>query len=265
MPNEVYMIENEIADPKSSVSIIELPCGLLVDQVLHKSAKVREITGAEEDLLANDKIPNNRKMDELLISCTEALGPYGTIHELRHHIPNLLIGDRVALLLAIRRVSLGDLFPFRVTCPNPECKKESLFDVNLGDLEVKEMPIPEKRVYTIETPRKVVVVWHPMNGVGEAKLASTKDREARVTMSMLARIDTIDGKPATLDLLKRMGTSERSFIREAFEEAEGGVDTGVELTCPYCDHEFATDLEIGQRGFFFPSATRKAWKPKSNS
>jgi hypothetical protein len=261
MPNESYIIENQLSEPKSSFGAVELPCGIVLpDGQLVRQATVREITGVEEDMLASNKVPAHKKLGALVSNCITAIGPVQDRASINALAPKLLVGDRVALLLAIRRVSLGDVYPFRDQCP--DCGHKGLFDINLGSMETKQMPDPSKRSYKVTTPRGTEVTFHPMDGHGEEKLAALSKEEDRISLALLARIDLINGEPPTLKRVKELGMIERQFLREAYEDVEGGVDTEIQIDCPNCGSEFSRELDISQPGFFFPSATRKASKSK---
>jgi len=256
---EQLVVENQIADPKSSLGCFDLPCGFLhPDGTLIRSVKVREISGIEEDMLASKKTPPSKKMNELLSGCTLAIGNITSPDEVRKCVSQLLLGDRVFLLLSIRRVSLGDLYPFSEKCP--ACDTISLFDVDLASLEIKLMPEPTKRIYETVTPKGTKVRWHPMDGNGEERLAVIQTEQDKITVSLLVRIDMINEAPPSLQVIKRMGMAERQAIRDAFQETEGGVDTSIEFECPKCGHEFKGDIDIRQRGFFFPSAVKRPSK-----
>lgn len=259
MPNAEYIIENQISEPKSSLGVFELPCGLMLgDGTLAKSVTIREITGAEEDMLASKKVHMTKKMSELLANCCQSIGDISVKEAIREATPKLLIGDRVFLLLAIRRVSLGDVYPFTVACPS--CELPNLYDVDLSTFDVKLMPDPLKRVYELVTPRGVKVRWHPMDGRGEESLAKLQSESDKITLALLVRLDMVNDMPPTLETIKAMGISERNYIRDAFQEVEGGVDTNMDMECPKCGHEFSIDIDIGQQGFFFPSAMKRASK-----
>jgi hypothetical protein len=253
---ESLIIESQIADPKSSLGCFELPCGLLLpDGTLVRSVKVREITGVEEDMLASKKTPPTKKMGELLTGCTLAIGEETDPKELRKLVSQLLVGDRVFLLLSIRRVSLGEIYPFKEKCP--QCEVISLYDIDLSTLETKQMVDPTKRSYEVVTSKGTTVRWHPMDGLGEERLSVLQTEEDKITLALLVRIDMIGDQPPSIHRIKKMGMRERTEIRDSFQEAEGGVDTTMEFTCPKCNNEFKGELDIGQQGFFFPSAVKK--------
>jgi len=256
MANESYIIENNIADPKATTGAGTLPCGhVTASGELITDVVVREITGAEEDMLASPKIKDYKKMGELIARCTESIGTITDRDEIARIIPQLLVGDRVYLFLLIRRVTLGDEYPFRSKCP--ECQAEGSFNVDLSALDVKSMADPIKRTLEVTTPRGRQVVMAPMDGVREERLSTFKNENDKATLALAARVVSLQGKPATIGDLKALSLSERNFLRDCYQQVEGGVDTTVEITCPHCNFDFKNELDVTQRAFFFPSVAKK--------
>jgi len=256
------MIDPKLEYPKSSVDAFELPCGYLdADGNLHTSISVREMTGEEEEILAARNMPSSKKINRILARCTESIGPING-NMVEQVIPELTQGDRIYLLIAIRRASLGDEMPFATKCSS--CEQEARFVLDLADLEVKNMPDPTIRTYELTLPKtEKKVVMKVLTGRGEEAIskASTRGKDI-ITTAIFARVDSIDGKPATIADLKSLPLVDRNFLRDAWEDHEGGVDTEVQLDCPNCGNEYDTELDISQQGFFNPSATLKNWKKK---
>jgi hypothetical protein len=252
---EARQVEAAMAIPKSSVGIFELPCGYLApDGELITEVKVREITGVEEDMLAAKNISGGKKITQLLGSCLERLGPMTDKPFLIQCARQLLIGDRSFLMMAIRRVTLGDDFPFTKECP--KCEKESLFTVNLGQLDIRKMPDPKKRVYDEVLPSGKKVRWHCMSGKEEEAMSKVNNADA-LSAALLVRLDMINDGPPGMSLIKSMSMKDREWLRERFDETEGGVDTTIQNVCPACGAEFEDQLDVGQTGFFFPSRILK--------
>lgn len=247
---------NQMETPHSSVGVFELPCGYLDPETkeLYREVKVREISGREEDMLASKKTPNARKLSTLLNACVERIGPYEGA-KLANVVQSLPIGDRVFLLFAIRRVTLGDELPIKETCP--KCDTKSLFMVDLGvELEVKEMPDPMKRVYDVVLPRSNTQVrFRVSTGHDEALMAklTASKRADSVSQAILMRLELLNDEPPTLKAIQELSLADRNFLREQFNTVEGGVDTAVDFECESCGHEWQKDLNIGAQGFFFPS------------
>lgn len=263
-----FAVEQQVQDPKGSLGALVLPCGYLESKdVLYTDADVREITGREEDMFASEQVPAHQKLGRMLAMCTTRVGPIVDSGALASKIvPDLLVGDRLALLIKIRQTSFGDEYPFHERCPNTSCpdhREGAYFGVRLSDLKVLSMPDPRQRVYERKTAKGRSFVFHPMTGRDEERIAHYQ--ENRLTLNILARLDSYEGRPVSLEFVQSLGSAERDSMREAFEEVEGGIDTEVELACVKCGKEWATNLSIGQTGFFFPSRVRKLSKRKPSS
>lgn len=253
------LVENQISEPKSSLGLFELPCGYLdPDGELHTEIKAREITGHEEDMLANPKIKSNKKLNELITRCVERIGRITDKGQLSQVVLDLTVGDRLFAIFAIRRVTVGDHYTYEVKCP--ECAAINRVTVDLGDLDVKKMPDPTQRLFKVVLPRsKKEVVYTPMTGRGEDKLSSlAKRKEDTLSLALLMRITEIDGQKPTLKGVKDLSSADRVYLRDHFDKVEGGVDTTIELDCPECFAEFKEDLDVSQAGFFFPTAAQES-------
>jgi len=260
---EQMIVENQLREPKSSKGVYDLPCGFIdEDGVLHGEVVVREITGAEEDILAAPKMPAVKKMNELFARCVERLGTISDKEKIAAAVPRLLVGDRVFLMFALRRASLGDDYPFKEKCP--ECEVEGLFNVDLSTMAVRPMSDCKKRIHDLKLPSGKAVRWHALDGAGEAKLQNIAQRADALSLSVLARLDLLDGKPPTMEAVKILSLNDRNALRDDFEDKEGGVDTETEMACSSCGAVFMRDIDVGQKGFFFPSRTPKNSKKRSS-
>lgn len=256
-------LEHQMSEPKAPLGIFDLPCGVLTAEgELLTEVKVREITGNEEDMLAAKNISGGKKITQLIANCLERLGPVTEKSALTHLARGMTIGDRVFLMMAIRRVTLGDEFPFEKACEH--CQVKSIFMVDLSALEAVKMADPLKRIHDVTLPSGKTARFHVMTGADEENLSKVPAQDS-LSMAILVRLDQVDGQPANLETVKSLGMKDRHAIREAFEAVEGGMETAVDLDCPACGESFKAELEVGQTGFFFPSRVRKNSKPSTYS
>lgn len=262
-----YVAENLIQDPASPYASFTLPCGWLApDGQVHAEVLIRAMRGSEEDILAAENVAPGVKMEQILLGCLVSLGPVSGRQQLAEIVPQLSIGDRLFLLLAIRRATLGDTYPYVAKCP--ACGRKDLYMADLGGLAVRPMPDPSRRVYDGVLPGGSTVRWSVMTGLSEAKalrLPAAQRKADSVTLSIAARVELIADKPVSVPQLKDLPMADRNALRDMFAEAEGGVETSLDFECPACGEAWEEELEIGQAGFFSPSAAQRAWKRKSSS
>lgn len=255
-------MDPQIENPKAAIDTFELPCGYVdPDGHIHTSITVREMTGEDEETLAARNMPTTKKINKILTRCTESIGPFSG-QVLNSIVQDLTQGDRIFLLMAIRRASLGNEMPFQTTCPG--CKEEARFVLDLGDLETKKMENPSIRTYPLVLPKTgKKVQMKVLTGRGEEAIskAATKGKDI-ISTAIFARVESMNDKPITIDDLKDLPLIDRNFLRNSWEDKEGGVDTSIQIDCPACTLAYETELDISQQGFFNPSATLSNWKKK---
>jgi hypothetical protein len=257
---EQAILAQQLATPHSSRGVFELPCGYLADNgEVWTEVEVSEITGAEEDMLASDEMGGDAKLEALLAGCTRRVGPIVDRGRIAAIIPELTSGDRIFLLFAIRRVTLGHELAVREQCPNKQCNTKTLFTIDLRDLDIKKMPEPTKRIYDVTTPSGKAVRFRVSTGQDEKRMARVmkKERADAISLMMMMRIELIDGKAPDLKTLKTLGMGERQWLRSQFQEVEGGVDTALELECPKCGTEWNSELKATAQSFFSLSGASK--------
>ena len=151
----------------------------------------------------------------------------------------------------------------------PECEHEDTYSVDLGGLEARVPGDPAKRRHTTTLPSGTVVEWHTMSGADEEWLEGVRQKlngEGQLTLAMLARIDSLGGKPIirsdggtdlrrALGSLVKLSLRDRNAIRHAFSTHEGDLDTSLDFECKRCGHQFRAEMEVQAEGFFFPSET----------
>jgi len=250
-------------DSRAATLAVELPSGFLDEQgKVHVDLVVREMTGHEEDLLAG-KGPVLVRLNQIILNCTVRLGEIEDRTELAKAVRALTASDRMIAFIAIRRVSLGDMYSVRVQCPNSECREDVRYNLDLANMTVKPMADRAKRSFEDSMPSGDVVRWHVMRAEDEEWVnAKGKRREDVLTLGLLSRVEQVgevvldrDGHMRdAMELLKNMSIRDRNRMRELFHEREGHVDTQVDFSCPSCQHEWREELNLGQPGFFFPSA-----------
>lgn len=263
MTKEASIIANQITDARSPVAEVDLPCGYLHEEQLHQRVMIREIGGHEEDMLGSQQIKPSAKLTELLARCVTKIGDVEDRGFIARAARKMTMGDRSWLVLKIRALTLGNVYPYTDQCPNANCGEKALFQVDLGELKFIPMPDPKRRLYEMKLPSGLAIRFHVMTGEDEESIAKFQgDQLSRV---MLARVEALDGREPSLSSIKGLSMRDREAFRAYVDEVEGGVDTEIEMTCSACGTEFSRELDIGQQGFFFPSRTQSRSKRKSSS
>lgn len=223
--------------------------------VCHYEAEVREMTGVEEDILGDRRIPVGQRMDKILANCTVRIGTLTESKQIQTVIRKLTVADRLRLLIGVRIVSFEPSYAFRAKCS--ECGSENNFTVGLDTLEVD---YPEDRLLRqldIVLPSGAKCKFHILTGEDETKMAAArKDAKDLMSLAIMARLDELSGKKPDMAEIKRLSMRDRNFLRQNFMRTEGGVKTEVDVDCPSCGKAFKSECDIGQANFFFPNAEK---------
>lgn len=252
--------KGHVLDVSPGCLAVELPAGYIHNgEELHTQAVVREMRGHEEDILAG-KGPIVARLNAVVGNCLDSLGGVTDKAFLRRAATKLTAQDRMVILLAIRRVSLGDFYDCKITCP--ECKVAQRVSLNLSEIEIVPMPDRMSRERKDVLSGGKEVEWHVIRTEDEEWLTMhKKNKRDQLTLGLLSRVDSIDGSKLdrarkyeeAVEALKDLSVRDRDELRALFEREEGSVDTNVEYFCEECNHEWEGKMDIGQASFFFPS------------
>ncbi|CAM2066712.1 hypothetical protein SCOR_15135 [Sulfidibacter corallicola] len=219
----------------------ELPCGL--------EAEIREMTGAEEEILTNQRlIRNGSAINQVLKNCLVRLGDNDS--PTMNDVLDLLSGDRLALLVELRRVSLGSEVELELVCTNPTCREANPFTVDLGALETKPYGDAREFEFTLPSSNRTVRFRY-LDGHMEKRLATLK--EPSIASAMTMRIIDIDGKPPSKRVMQDMSLRDRQALRAEMDRVNAGIDTAITVDCEACGERLRTRLEA-EPGFLFPGA-----------
>ena len=232
---------------------------------LHDQIMLREMTGVEDDMLGNDDLPIGERVSNVLSACTVKLGDVEDPEVIRQAISDQLEGrglplteqDRVAAMIFLRRVTIGDIYKFERRCPRCSTMATGR-KTDLRELKIEKCPHPEKRRVKLELPRSgrevIIKVLSAQGAIKVSRLRPTqKDLKS---LAILARIESLDGKPlgdprVAVKQIQSLPQADRNKIRQAYNAMEAFVETDITVECrnPICGASWDFMLDIGQ-GFF---------------
>jgi hypothetical protein len=212
---------------------VELPGGLVVGDRRLDHGELRPLSGHEEEWLARDRgLPGPVMATRLLESCLVAVGGAPVTADL---VRQLLVGDRDYLLLALRRMTLGDHFQGVLECPACDAK----MDISFSAADVRVEPRPQQAAsYTVDVQsadgsRRTIRFRLPTGGDQEAILGL--DTPAAVE-ALIQRCVVDDGGAA-------LAAAESQAVIEAMDRLAPQLDIELDLTCPECDHVFVAPFD----------------------
>lgn len=256
MPNE--FIDNEFLVPTEDV---ELPSKGVFYPNGKKTVKIKYLTAEEDDVLFSPELIKSGKVLDALLQIAvidKDLNPN-----------DMLIGDRNAILIHLRRTGLGDLYqPGKMTCP--DCGEEYVPDVDLSKLQMKwleDMP-DENGWYKFLLPiMKKNIKFRLLNGHDENKITKSTNVGTKkgtgkyqvskgVTERYRLQIMEVEGNKDKLyiaKLISAMPMKDSVAFREYAKLISPGVDFNYNFECKHCGHVYEEDVPMTYR-LFYPNA-----------
>lgn len=218
---------------------ITLPGGLWLGGVHHRHAELRPVAGADEALLAEERSASPaRRVTRLLGRCLRRIGELEPVGE--EAVRALTVGDREALLLHLRRMTLGEAMPCVLACP--DCGEKLDLELRVGDLLLP--PYDEARSSweaTVEEDGRWYLVRFRLPAGGDQEAAADcVDREgAEAAAALLLRrcvesVEDEEGRPVE-DWPAVVARELPARMAELDPQAEISLD----LACPACGRRFS--------------------------
>jgi hypothetical protein len=245
---------------------------------------LKEMTGIEDDIMDDDDLNVSERMTRVIANCTEKLTTGSSVGDDGKTQPTVIddektikaaiadnltggglpftISDRMACLLYIRRLSMGDRYNIDGR-PCPACNKPVRGKhIMLNTLEINFCKDATKRRVRVQLPRsKKVAILKVLTGSNERKIAEFRpDQKDVKSVAICSRLESLDdhklsGDPrADLKLVKSLPKYDRLMLINTFNIMEGSIETEIETSCTSaaCGKTFKFDLDLGQVFFSSP-------------
>ena len=226
---------------ESTATTIRLPGGHWLDGACHQEAGLRSLNGDDEVFLleTGESLLPAQRTTALLARCLTRLGPLSPLST--ETAASLTVGDREALLLHLRRLTLGERLQCVLACPNPDCGEKMDLDLKVGDLLLPPYPHAQERYETTitENGSNYSVRFRPPTGEDQEEAASLAKSDAPAAADLLLRrcverVATEDGQPVE-DLPPVVINQLPTVMAELDPQAE----LMMNATCPVCEHGFS--------------------------
>lgn len=229
-----------------SAAAIVLPEGFWLDGVHHREAELSPLSGEDEAFLleGGGTLPPARRTTALLARCLTRLGPWSPRVSPGLAVPAaavsaLTVGDREALLLHLRRLTLGERLECVLRCSAPGCGDRMELDLAVGDLLVA--PAAAAQPWYEEVFHDGSVPWRV-----RFRLPTGEDQELAAD---LLRQDTSSAAGLLLARCVEGGPELPPAVADAVAERMAWLDPQAEivlrLACPVCGHETSTLFDAG--------------------
>ncbi len=220
--------------------------------------EIKQMTAKEEDLLANQELIKKGKVLDKLI---ESL-----IINKAIRIDEILIPDRNAIFIAIRRLAYGDDYNVSISCPS--CSTQNKVKINLAELVYKPFNFDNypKGVnsFTFKLPSAgVTITYKLLNQIDEQSIDSelamikktNKENTAELTTRLKYLLTSIDGNPDRAGVRRfiedKLTAKDSLALRKHIREHNPDIDMTFNFKCTECDFERRLDMPIGA-SFLWP-------------
>lgn len=222
--------------------------------------EIRHMTAKEEDILTSESLLKKGLVMERLI---QSVLVDKTID------PNsLLIGDKNAVLIAIRQTGFGDRYSTDITCN--ACGALNQKDFSLSEKTMKETSM-EEDVTMLENGNFLLTVgnFDPpvqmeirlLTGADEARITKTVENRKKlkqdtgnvteILRSILVSVNGISDRSALAQIADQMPVALSRRVRAVYDETMPNVELYGDFTCDSCDHAERLEVPI-TLGFFWP-------------
>jgi len=219
--------------------------------------ELKQMTAREEDILANqDLMRKGKVLDKLL----ESLIINKAIRQ-----EEILVPDKNAIFIAIRRLAYGDAYPVTITCP--QCAEANKVTINLANMKFKEFDFSKYPKGENSFPFRMpdsgkTVTYKLLNQLDEqsidAELANlkkiSKEASGDLTVRLKYVITSVDGNPDKTNIRKFIDTlkaKDSLAFRRHIRENNPDLDRGFEFKCDNCSCERRMDMPI-EASFLWP-------------
>jgi hypothetical protein len=242
---------------------VTLPAGFAGQDGWRRDAILRPLCGHDEAFLLENcaSLSSASRTTALLARCLHRLGPMEPVAP--EAVRMLTVGDREALLLHLRRLTLGEKMGCVLKCPNPSCSQS--MELNL---EVSELLLPPYN-YSSETHERTIVAdavsyrvrFRLPNGSDHETAASlaVSDPDAIVETFLRRCVQEITNA-ASGERMNTLPAAVAEALDDKFKELDPQAEIMLDLTCPACGASFCSLLDsaaylhyelVGERLHFY--------------
>jgi hypothetical protein len=220
--------------------LVQIPNGFPLGDVWVRQAKIKQLDGYDEQMLAeSSSLPaffRSNLLLERLVTFDEVkdqLSPNDAIRKLS-------LGDRAILIIQIRATLLGDKIQALLKCPF--CKESLSFELSSKSL-IQQSRVKPLVAYPVEFENFLLMVKPVTGAVLEAIAESSSSNNS---LEQLAKLCIVSSKPA---LPEKPSDELIATIGSKLREIDPQADIVLNIVCPVCNRPIQVPFEIEE--YFF--------------
>lgn len=238
---------------------VTLPGGFAAAGGWHRTASLRPLVGRDEAFLLEDAcslLPVQRTT-ALLARVLERLGPSQPVPPAA--IGALAVGDRAALLLHLRRLTLGERMACVLSCLNTACEEKLDLDLTVSDLLLPPYAYASavhERIVESPEGRYVVRFRLPTGADQEAAAPLAFDNvEAAAHLVLQRCIEHVVVQGTDEQCVQGIPAPVAQALPVWMADLDPQAEMRLHLTCPACGLAFEQVFDAGE--YFYQELTSK--------
>lgn len=227
---------------------ITLPSGLWVDGVHHRQASLRALTGEDESFITETREfwRPAECVTAVLERCLTRLGNLDiTSENSRELVRRLTVGDREALMLHLRRLTLGDTLAGTLSCPDAGCGEQIDLNLRVTDLLLPPYPEPQPEYHAIVQENGLAwqICFRLPTGQDQEDASRMAGHQIEAGISLLQKrcllgITAEQGKGESFPVDEELPAGIAAALPDLLIERDPQAEVQLELSCPACGREF---------------------------
>ena len=217
---------------------VAIPHGVWRDGSLVREVRLRPVAGDDHAFLLDSEqgVTPDERATALLARCIDEEDP-GAL------VASLVVGDREALLLQLRRLTIGEALECVVSCPASECGEPLELELRVDDLLVDAYEEPQPTYELAVGPEASEIVRFRLPTVADVRAAASRRNDAdEIVADLLARClatsDASDPLPAV-----ELDTDVNEALAAALADRDPQAEIELDLVCPACATPFSVVLD----------------------
>ena len=226
------------------------------DHSLHgcETVEVKQMTTREEEILTNPSLLQQGLVVDRLI---KSVAVDSTIEP-----SSLLIGDKNAILIALRIDAYGKEYEVDLSCTN--CGMPNHTEIDLSSLGFRglaeDIEVSEEGTFTVSLPRtEATVELRPLTGVDEQKIAETNKKTKKHGLErpiatqysyMIAKVNGDSDINTISAFAANLPAFDSRALRAAYKKVSPDVDMTFECQCNVCGYEQGSEVPITANFFW---------------
>ena len=227
-----------------------------------ESIEIKQMTAKEEDILTSRTLlKKGVALDRVMQSL---------IMDNRINADDLLVGDRNAILIAVRSSAYGNIYETRVNCPACDVAQDYAFDLNEAnvftgaennDSDILNVTNNGNGTFNVILPRTQVTATFRLligrdekNIINAAKSKVNSSYEKGITTqlrNMIVAANGDDSLQARNYLVDNMPSIDSRHLRMAYKSVAPNIDLTQEFVCRECGHDEIMEVPL-TADFFWP-------------